>query len=247
MLASYIHRILMTRGIRVFYSGFSLEKLGVSDYKKAIDRALDSARVLVVVGTSVDNLNSEWVRYEWDSFFNDILSGRKPEGRVFAYLDGVRPSDLPRALRQSQAIIDGPGSFDHLYAFVSNAIADRQRQEGLAGTSAGRRQKSISARMHLRNVGCSVTIVASLLLAVGLGLFMSRQSTDFNTAFAPSREQEIPSEERVVDPATVASITGHLASPFGGGSVSAATALIATTRYEKGRDEPRVSAERPRE
>jgi len=36
----------------VFFSNVSLERLGVAAYKKAIDSALDSAKVLIAVGTS---------------------------------------------------------------------------------------------------------------------------------------------------------------------------------------------------
>lgn len=131
-LAATIYEFLTARRLRVFFSTISLEMLGISAYKKAIDNALDAARVLVAVGSSAENLNSEWVRYEWDSFYNDILSGVKPEGRVFVYLDGVAPSVLPRALRQSQAIGHGPGSLDHLYSFIINAIGVRSEEDAEA-------------------------------------------------------------------------------------------------------------------
>ena len=71
----------------MFLSNVSLERLGISEYKKAIDDALDVAQVLVAVGTSRDNLVWRWVRYEWDSFFNDILSGVQPSGRIFSYVN----------------------------------------------------------------------------------------------------------------------------------------------------------------
>ncbi len=120
--AREIHRYFTDNDISAFLSTVSLEELGIAAYKKAIDDALDSARVLVAVGTSKQNLDSEWVRYEWDSFFNDILSGIKPEGRVFTYHHGVDLSSLPRALRQTQCIEHGPESLDRLYRFVAHAL-----------------------------------------------------------------------------------------------------------------------------
>ena len=63
--------------MRVFLSTRWLEERGEAQYKMAIDTALEAAQVLIAVGTSVANLESRWVRYEWDSFFNDILCGRK--------------------------------------------------------------------------------------------------------------------------------------------------------------------------
>jgi len=43
------------------------------------------------VGTSDDNLDSQWVRYEWDSFFNDISSVMKTI--TCRYLPPVGPRD----------------------------------------------------------------------------------------------------------------------------------------------------------
>ena len=109
-LAREVHDYLVGRGLSVFFGNVSLESLGISEYKKAIDVALDVSQVLVAVGTTREHLEARWVRYEWDSFFNDILSGVKPSGRVFAYVDGIRILDLPRSLRQAQTFIQGEDS-----------------------------------------------------------------------------------------------------------------------------------------
>jgi hypothetical protein len=49
--------------------------------------------------------NSEWVRYEWDGFYNDILSGVKAGGKLFTYVAGLRTAQLPRTLGQTQTFI----------------------------------------------------------------------------------------------------------------------------------------------
>jgi len=81
-LANEVYNFLTSKGLNVFISTVTLESLGVSNYKKAIDEALDAASIMVAVGTSTENLNSEWVRYEWDGFYNDILSGVKPSWKA---------------------------------------------------------------------------------------------------------------------------------------------------------------------
>ena len=63
-LANEVYNFLRSKGLSVFISTVTLESLGVSNYKKAIDDALDAASIMVAVGTSTENLNSEWVRYE---------------------------------------------------------------------------------------------------------------------------------------------------------------------------------------
>lgn len=122
-LAQELFDHLSGQGLRVFLSSITLEQLGTATYKKAIDDALDSAQVLVAVGTSQEHLESQWVRYEWESFFNDILSGRKPKGRLFTYVEGVVINSLPRTLRQNQVIVHQPGAFGLLYNFIANSLA----------------------------------------------------------------------------------------------------------------------------
>jgi hypothetical protein len=108
--------------LSVFFSSISLESLGVSAYQKAIDNALDAAKVLVAVGTSPENLESQWVRYEWGSFYNDILSGIKRDAKLFAYVKGIDIPHLPRVLRQNQVFVHQERSLDSLSNFVRNAL-----------------------------------------------------------------------------------------------------------------------------
>ena len=61
-LASEVYNFLTSKGLSVFISTVTLESLGESDYKKAIDTALDAASIMVAVGTSTENLDSRWVR-----------------------------------------------------------------------------------------------------------------------------------------------------------------------------------------
>jgi len=77
-IAAEVYKFLTGKGLSVFLSTFTLEQLGASAYTREIDSALESATVLLAIGTSADHLNSEWVRYEWDSFSNAIRSGGKP-------------------------------------------------------------------------------------------------------------------------------------------------------------------------
>jgi len=123
-LAQEVFTRLEQDGLKVFMSGVSLERHGVDRFKRAIDEALDSATTLVVVGTSSENLGSQWVRYEWDSFFSDVLNGVKTQGRVFVYLERVETASLPRALRQAQAFHHSHGSLDRLSNFIAGGLSE---------------------------------------------------------------------------------------------------------------------------
>ena len=121
-LANELYEYLTELGWSVFFSNITLEYLGNSQYSKAIDDALDDTSILVAVGTSRENLESEWVRHEWDSFLNDIRTGRKPSGQVFSYTENIDISQLPRSLRQNQAFIHSSASKKKLSNFIKNAL-----------------------------------------------------------------------------------------------------------------------------
>jgi len=155
-LAREVHDYLTSRGLTVFLSTLSLAKLGIDAYKKAIDDALDAARVLIAIGTSAENLESEWVRYEWDSFFTDVLSGVKPEGHVFVYVDGIPIALLPRALRQRQVFFHGPDSLEELSNFVCNALG--RPASALPGRAEDARQAELNERSIQSQIRHRVTV-----------------------------------------------------------------------------------------
>ena len=140
-IAHDLYRFLEIRGLRVFFSPKSLEQHGVADFKMAIDDALDETSVVIAVGTTPENLQSKWVRYEWDSFFKDILTDIKPHGRVFTYTEGVAIKDLPRALRQVQCFDHGAESMENLYRYIRHALSaappPHTNSSGVVSTDSG--------------------------------------------------------------------------------------------------------------
>ena len=68
VLAQDLNDRLVKAGYRVFFSRITLEdKLG-TQYEPYIFSALNSAKVMLVVGTSGDNFNAIWVKNEWSRF-----------------------------------------------------------------------------------------------------------------------------------------------------------------------------------
>lgn len=124
VMAEELYCELTKRGIKTFYASESVRKLGESDYSRVIDDALDETDVLVAVGTSVKNLTSNWTQYEWSSFHNDILSGRKNHGVLLSYIHNMRTSDLPRVLRQYQSYEKGKSTISEICDFICNSLKD---------------------------------------------------------------------------------------------------------------------------
>lgn len=101
VLAQDIYYELTDMGYRVFFARITLEdKLGI-EYEPYIFAALNSAKVMVAVGTSPENFNAVWVRNEWSRFLSLM---KKDRGRILipCYRD-MDPYDLPDELAMLQA------------------------------------------------------------------------------------------------------------------------------------------------
>ncbi|MCL2010248.1 MAG: toll/interleukin-1 receptor domain-containing protein [Synergistaceae bacterium] len=122
-IATRLHDYLQSRRLRVFLSVRELEFLGKSQYTNVIDKALETSQFMIVVGCSRENLESEWVRYEWSSFLNDIRSGFKQNTEVYVLYRGMEFADLPRALRQKQAFdVDEDDAFRKVCSVIQGAM-----------------------------------------------------------------------------------------------------------------------------
>ena len=143
-IAQRLYDYLSGKGLRVFFSNVELEFLGKAQYTEVIDDALDSSRFLIAVGCSRDNLSSQWVRYEWSGFLNDIRSNIKPNAEVFVLYAGMTIGELPRALRQQQAFDAGDAdAMEKLYSFIKNAMRendDGHAMRGVLGIETGEKK-----------------------------------------------------------------------------------------------------------
>ena len=101
VLAQDIYYELQRDGFKVFFSRITLEgKLGTA-YEPYIFAALNSAKVMVVVGTKPEYYNAVWVKNEWSRFL-DMMKKDKSKVIIPAYKD-MDPYDLPDALSMFQA------------------------------------------------------------------------------------------------------------------------------------------------
>jgi hypothetical protein len=95
---------LRAEGYRPFFSPVSIGVRGTSAFQQAIDRALEEARHMVVVGSSRAHMESAWVRGEWQRFEAMRNMGTK-DGNLLALLcGGMQPEQLPVGLVNCQAI-----------------------------------------------------------------------------------------------------------------------------------------------
>ena len=96
VLAQDIYYALSERGMRVFFARITLEdKLGIQ-FEPYIFAALNSARVMLTVATSVENLTSPWVKNEWSRYLR-LMASDKSRTLLPCYKD-MEPDDMPEVL-----------------------------------------------------------------------------------------------------------------------------------------------------
>ncbi len=101
VLANDLYHQLTQEGFKVFFSRITLEdKLG-SAYEPYIFAALNSARVMVVLGTKPEYFSAVWVKNEWSRYLSLIRQGQK-KMLIPAYKD-MDPYDLPEEFSHLQA------------------------------------------------------------------------------------------------------------------------------------------------
>ncbi len=101
VLANDLYHQLTQEDFKVFFSRITLEdKLGTA-YEPYIFAALNSSKVMVVLGTQPEHFNAVWVKNEWSRYLALIKNGAK-KMLIPAYFD-MDPYDLPEEFSHLQA------------------------------------------------------------------------------------------------------------------------------------------------
>jgi len=101
VMAQDLYYQLVQEGFKVFFARITLEEKLGSAYEPYIFAALNSAKVMVVLGTKPEHFNAVWVRNEWSRYLSLIKGGAK-KILVPAYRD-MDPYDLPDEFSHLQA------------------------------------------------------------------------------------------------------------------------------------------------
>ncbi len=97
-----VHKFLIDSGKSAFFSGQSLPAVSESDFRQALDSAIEVARNMVVVVSDASHASAPWLEHEWGMFLTEILSGRKKGNLVTVATSLDLTSGLPLALRSRE-------------------------------------------------------------------------------------------------------------------------------------------------
>lgn len=102
VLANDLYYQLTNEGFKVFFSRITLEdKLGTA-YEPYIFAALNSAKVMVVLGTKPEHFNAVWVKNEWSRYLSLVKQSGGKKVLIPTYRD-MDPYDLPEEFSHLQA------------------------------------------------------------------------------------------------------------------------------------------------
>ena len=144
-LAQDIYYGLTEAGYRVFFARITLEdKLG-QQYEPYIFAALNSAKVMVVVGTKPENYNAVWVKNEWSRYLA-LMKNDRHRLLIPCYRD-MDPYDLPDELSMLQSQdMSKIGFMQDLLRGINKVLAKETKkstqqetvvvQQGTSGTTA---------------------------------------------------------------------------------------------------------------
>ena len=100
VLAQDIYDHLTDRGFKVFFARITLEdKLG-QEYEPYIFAALNSAKVMLAIGTNSEYYNAVWVKNEWSRYLS-LMHNDRSKTLVPCYRD-VDPYDMPPEFKNLQ-------------------------------------------------------------------------------------------------------------------------------------------------
>ncbi|MBR6696276.1 MAG: TIR domain-containing protein [Oscillospiraceae bacterium] len=100
VLAQDMYDKLTEKGYKVFFSRITLEdKLG-KEYEPYIFSALNSAKVMLAVGTKYEYYNAVWVKNEWSRFL-DMMKSDKEKVLIPCYAD-IDAYDMPQEFKNLQ-------------------------------------------------------------------------------------------------------------------------------------------------
>ncbi len=146
VLATDIYNELTKEGYRVFLSRITLANVIGNEYEPYIYGALYSSKIMILVGTNVDYINSTWVKNEWSRYLN--LIKKDSSKKIIPCYKGLDPYDLPKELRNIQAIdISKLGYLQDLILGLNKILGKNKKEEQLNKNATDLLKESINSRL----------------------------------------------------------------------------------------------------
>ena len=176
VLAQDIYDALTQKGYKVFFSRISLEdKLG-QEYEPYIFAALNSAKVMLAVGTDYEYYNAVWVKNEWSRFLK-LMETDKEKHLIPCYKD-IDAYDMPKEFSKLQgqdmsklgAIQDLTRGIEKLLA-VNKKDAVKTDSEAMDALLEDKRERKAQEQKAKRKKLAVPVCIVTAILAIGILIF----------------------------------------------------------------------------
>ncbi|HCK87432.1 MAG TPA: hypothetical protein DHW39_01340 [Erysipelotrichaceae bacterium] len=84
-IAEDIYQRLVTQDLKTFFSRVTLQEVSGDMYEAHIFKALETAKIMILVGTDYANITSGWVRNEWSRYL-DLMAKDKGGNKKFVFV-----------------------------------------------------------------------------------------------------------------------------------------------------------------
>lgn len=101
VLTAELYKKLIAEGFKVFFTQITLEDTLTSKWEQHIYAALNSSKVMVIVGTTKDSFENIWVKNAWVRYLSLMNDGSKS---IIPAFRGIDASELPSELSHFQAL-----------------------------------------------------------------------------------------------------------------------------------------------
>lgn len=120
-IAEHLYNKLTSAGYRVFLSEAALKGKKRSDCEPYIYSALNSANVMLALGTSYDDYNDVWVKNEWNRYL-EIAEKNKNKCLIPCYKD-VDEYDVPKEFAGLKVCqLGNDDTFNNIIAEIANVV-----------------------------------------------------------------------------------------------------------------------------
>lgn len=120
-IAGHLYNKLTSAGYRVFLSEAALKGKKQSDCEPYIYSALNSANVMLALGTSYDDYNDVWVKNEWNRYL-EIAEKNKNKCLIPCYKD-VDEYDIPKEFAGLKVCqLGNDDTFNNIMAVIANVV-----------------------------------------------------------------------------------------------------------------------------
>lgn len=199
VLAQDIYNELEKAGVRAFFARISLENHIGENYEPYIFGALSSARVMLIVATNGENLDSVWVKNEWKRYLSFMESDETKV--IIPVYKGMTAYDFPSELSKFQAQDMGKvGAIQDLIHGIKKILGTtktKERDSKLDSLIEEKQERDDRSKKTKRIV--KTTLIAVSLLAIIITGFFVGESIKRNAYARDIENRSITVEKGVPD------------------------------------------------